>query len=168
MISSPAALFYVARQLLTWLKFCPVNRKARKLEKNLSEENQSIYKCTKYIQYIKRAPFSVVFLFSLAWEGIIFSQTEPAEAVEAPQCYEFSSDFVALPLLPRRRPLTSTAPSAGQNGTGVPSAPSTAIQGDNTDLCKLYATKKSKLYHYFKIVYVKVIFLHVDCCYFVF
>lgn len=28
--------------------------------------------------------------------------------------------------------------------------------------------KKGRLYHYFELVYVKVIFLHVDCCYFVF
>lgn len=33
---------------------------------------------------MKRAPFSVVFLFLFPWEGIIFSQTE---VVEAPQCF---------------------------------------------------------------------------------
>lgn len=28
--------------------------------------------------------------------------------------------------------------------------------------------QQMQTYHYFEIVYVKVIFLHVDCCYFVF
>lgn len=96
------------------VKILPNQQEGTETGKESIWRNQSIYKCTKYIQYIKRVPFSVVFLFLLAREGIIFSQTEPTEAVQAPQCYEFSSDFVALPLLPRRRPLTSTAPSAGQ------------------------------------------------------
>lgn len=34
-------------------------------------------------------------------------------------------------------------------------------------ICKFYATKW-QTYHYFEIVYVKVIFLHVDSCYYVF
>lgn len=37
----------------------------------------------------------------------------------------------------------------------------------NTDICTFYATNANSN-HYFEIVYVKVIFLHVDCCYFVF
>lgn len=113
-ISSPAALFRVGRHFFDVVKILPNQQEGMETGKESIWRNQSIYKCTKYIQYIKRVPFSVVFLFLLAREGIIFSQTEPAEAVQAPQCYEFSSDFVALPVLPRWRPLTSTAPSAGQ------------------------------------------------------
>lgn len=114
------------------VKILPNQQEGTKTAKESIWINQSIYKCTKYIQYIKRAPLSVVFLFLLSREGIIFSQTELADAVEAPQCYEFSTDFVALPPLPRQHPLTSTAPSAGQNGTGVPSAPLTALHGSHT------------------------------------
>lgn len=130
--------------------------------------NQSIYKCTKYIHYIKRVPFSVVFLFLLAWEGIIFTQTELAEVAGGPSARPVSPHWLCCCHGNPPPPLTSTAASAGRNGTGVPSAPFTALRGNNTQTFVNCMQQKSKLYHYFKIVYVKVIFLHVDCCYFVF
>lgn len=43
-----------------------------------------------------------------------------------------------------------------------------SIQGNNTQTFVNCMQQNGKLYHYFEIVYVKVIFLHVDCCYFVF
>lgn len=57
----------------------------------------------------------------------------------------------------------STEASAGQKG----SEPSLARLATKTDICTFYATNANSN-HYFEIVYVKVIFLHVDCCYFVF
>lgn len=54
-------------------------------------------------------PFSVIFLFSVAKEcllggGIIFSKTELAEVGEAPQCYNFSTDFVVFSVVAMTTP----------------------------------------------------------------
>lgn len=63
----------------------------------------------KYILYIRRVPFFSYLLILcckevFAWEGIIFSKTELAEAGEAPQCYNFSTDFAVFAVVAKTTP----------------------------------------------------------------
>lgn len=106
----------------------------------------------KYIHYIRRVPFFVIFLFSVAKKCLLgeelFSQRLNWQKLARPlSVINFQLTLLWSPLLPRQHPLTSTAPCAGQNGTGVPSAPFTAIypRQQHTDVCKLYATKRQTL-----------------------
>lgn len=106
----------------------------------------------KYIHYIRRVPFSVIFLFSVAKKCLLgeelFSQRLNWQKLARPlSVINFQLTLLWSPLLPRQHPLTSMAPCAGQNGTGVPSAPFTAIypRQQHTDVCKLYATKRQTL-----------------------
>lgn len=101
----------------------------------------------KYIRYIRRVPFSVIFLFSVAKECLLgeelFSLRLNWQKLARPLSVINFQLTLLLSLLLPQRPLTSTTPCAGQNGTGVPSALFTAIypRQQHTDVCKLYATK---------------------------
>lgn len=53
--TQPAVIFFDA------VRIPPHQRKGTETGKESIWRNQSIYKCTKYITYIKRVPFSVVF-----------------------------------------------------------------------------------------------------------
>lgn len=58
----------------------------------------------KYIHYIRRVPFSLLFLFLLTWGGIIFSKTEQAEVGEALQYYKISTDFIVFAVVATTTP----------------------------------------------------------------
>lgn len=101
----------------------------------------------KYIQYITRVPFSVIFLIfrckgSVCLARSSFLKDWTGGSWRGPSVLQIFNWLRCI--LRCCHPLTSTAPCAGQNGTGVPSAPFTAIyprQQQHTDICKLYATK---------------------------
>lgn len=61
-----------------------------------------------YTIYKEGAIFCYFFIFFckgvFAWGGIIFSKTELAEVGEAPQCYNFSTDFVVFSVVAMTTP----------------------------------------------------------------
>lgn len=88
------------------------------------------------------------FFFIFCCKGVLgeelFSQRLNWQKLARPlSVINFQLTLLCYLLLPWHHSLTSTAPCAGQNGTGVPSAPFTAIypRQQHTDICKLYATK---------------------------
>lgn len=154
-----------------------------KLEKESIWINQSIYKCTKklYTLYKEGAIF-FYFLIShqsvLLWEGLFFfsffffSQSRLAEVSQAPQVlrkkksFFFLTEFVVdrhccnLQGTKNKRAVEFISLLTNEATTTITTQPQTFVN--------CMQKQKSRLYHYFEFVYVKVIFLHVDCCYFVF
>lgn len=99
-------------------------------------------------------PFSVIFLFSVATERllgegrVIFSKTELAGVGEAPQCYEiFRLNFVVFSVVAMTTPFRLVRHPAQDKKMGPEFHQLhslLSIQGNNnnnTDVCKLYATK---------------------------
>lgn len=93
--------------------------------------------------------------------SIFFSKTEIAGTLDRRLSVIFDRHITRLLLLSWQHPLAIVQHSA-QDKLGPEFHPLQFTANKfNTDICKLYATKW-QTYHYFEIVYVKVIFLHVD------
>lgn len=126
-----------------------------------------------YTIYNEGAAFCCFLFFLFHGGGVIFSKTELADIGEAPQCYRFSNGLCCILCCCHDNTLWPPPPNGAQDKTGPALnrlRPPLTIQGNNNNTQTFVncMQQNGKLYHYFKIVYVKVIFLHVDCCYFVF
>lgn len=128
-----------------------------------------------YTIYNEGAVFCYFFIFRckgvFAWGWVIFSKTELAEVGEAPQCYKIFNWLCCILCCCHDSTLwLSMAPCAGQkwDRSSISSIHCYLSKATTTQTFVNCMQQNGKLYHYFEIVYVKVIFLHVDCCYFVF
>lgn len=114
---------------------------------------------------------------------LLFSESWVAEVSETPQCYQkkifFWTDFVVEfrccrgndPSEQYGNPRgTKTKKKKGGDWSVwfATEATTTTTTQPQTFVNCMQKQKKGRLYHYFELVYVKVIFLHVDRCYFVF
>lgn len=158
------------------VKILPNQQKGTETGKESIWINHSIYKCTKiYTIYKEGAIFCYFLIFCckevFAWGGITFSKTELTEVGEAPQCFQQIFNWLCCVRrccqdntlwLVRHPAQDKMGPEFHQLHLLL------SIQGNSTQTFVNCMQQKGKLYHYFEIVYVKVIFLHVDCCYFVF
>lgn len=146
--------------------------------------NQSIYKCTKVYTVYNEGAVSVSLGFFYRYYQCFFGGEEVF-------CQRLNWQKLARPLSVRKFHLdcivffvvASTTPH-GEYGIlhGTKTNKKTGQEIHRFHFCyqskattttthrHLYivCNKNCKLYHYFEIVYVKVIFLHVDGCYFVF
>lgn len=128
----------------------------------------------KYIQYIRRVPFTVTFLFLLQrslfmWRNH-FLKDWNGRSWRGPSVFKVFNWLCCVLCCCHDNTLRLVRhPAQDKMGWKFHQLLSLlSIQGNNSQTFVNCMQQNGKLYHYFEIVYVKVIFLHVDCCYFVF